>query len=66
MDLIITIGSCLWSLRIFPSLPGSRFFYRDASSALLQLYKLFITIDNHWSNTWLNLVPISYKLILGS
>ena len=29
----------LWSLRIFPSLPGSRLtnFYRDASSALLQL-----------------------------
>ena len=31
--------SCLWSQRIFPSLPGSRltFFFRDASSALLQL-----------------------------
>ena len=31
--------SCLWSQRIFPSLPGSRLtiFYRDASSALLQL-----------------------------
>ena len=31
--------TCLWSLRIVPSLPGSRFtvFYRDASSALLQL-----------------------------
>ena len=30
---------CLWSLRIFPSLLGSRLanFYRDASSALLQL-----------------------------
>ena len=29
----------LWSLRIFPSVPGSRLriFYRDASSALLQL-----------------------------
>ena len=37
MDL--TLSSCLWSLRIFPSLPGSRLtiFYRDASSALLQL-----------------------------
>ena len=35
----------LWSLRIFPSLPGSRLtiFYRDASSALLQLV-----------NQWLN------------
>ena len=33
------LPSCLWSLRIFPSLPGSRLtiFYRDASSALLQL-----------------------------
>ena len=39
------LPSCLWSLRIFPSLPGSRLtiFYRDASSALLQL-----------SNQWLN------------
>ena len=37
--------SCLWSQRIFPSLPGSRLtiFYRDASSALLQLV-------NQWSN----------------
>ena len=37
--------SCLWSLRIFSSLPSSRltFFYRDASSALLQLV-----------NQWLN------------
>ena len=36
---------CLWSQRIFPSLPGSRLpiFYRDASSALLQLV-----------NQWLN------------
>ncbi|CAN0300865.1 unnamed protein product, partial [Ascophyllum nodosum] len=33
------LPSCLWPLRIFPSLPGSRLtnFYRDASSALLQL-----------------------------
>ena len=39
------LPSCLWSQRIFPSLPGSRltFFYRDASSALLQLV-----------NQWLN------------
>ena len=37
--------SCLWSQRIFPSLPGSRLtiFYRDASSAILQLV-----------NQWLN------------
>ena len=34
-----TLSSCLWSRRIFPSLPGSRLviFYRDTSSALLQL-----------------------------
>ena len=34
-----SLPSCLWSLRIFPSLPGSRLsiFYRGASSALLQL-----------------------------
>ena len=39
------LPSCLWSQRIFPSLPGSRLtiFYRDASSALLQLV-----------NQWLN------------
>ena len=41
----ISLPSCLWSLRIFPSLPGSRLtiFYRDARSALLQLV-----------NQWLN------------
>ena len=40
-----SLPSCLLSLRIFPSLPGSRLtiFYRDASSALLQLV-----------NQWLN------------
>ena len=40
-----SLPSCLWLLRIFPSLPGSRLtiFYRDASSALLQLV-----------NQWLN------------
>ena len=34
-----TMPFWLWSLRIFPSLPGSRLtnFYRDAGSALLQL-----------------------------
>ena len=34
-----SLPSCLWSLRMFPSLPGSRLTisYRDASSALLQL-----------------------------
>ena len=36
---IVTLPSCLWPLRVFPSLPGSRLtnLYRDASSALLQL-----------------------------
>ena len=36
---------CLWSQRIFPSLPCSRltFFYRDASSALLQLVNQWLT-----------------------
>ena len=40
-----SLPSCLWSQRIFPSLPASRLtiFYRDASSALLQLV-----------NQWLN------------
>ena len=34
-----TLPSCLWSPRIFPSLPGShlKIVYRDASSSLLQL-----------------------------
>ena len=34
-----SLPSCLWSLRIFPSLPDSRLtiFYRAASSAILQL-----------------------------
>ena len=44
-SLLITI-LCLWSLRIFPSLPGSRLtiFYRDASSAL------FLQLINQWLN----------------
>ena len=46
-----SLPSCLWSLRIFPSLPGSRLtiFYRDASSALLQLV-----------NQWLNLILLTH------
>ena len=42
--------SCLWSLRILPSLPGSCLtnFYRDASPALLQLV-----------NQWLNFTYFS-------
>ena len=33
------LQSCLWTLRVFPSLPGSRLMncYRDASSTFLQL-----------------------------
>ena len=49
-----SLPSCLWSQRIFPSLPGSRltFFYRDASSALLQLanrwfYRVLIGLSNN-------------------
>ena len=40
-----SLPSCLWSLRIFPSLPGSRLtiFYRDASSALLQLVNQWLS-----------------------
>ena len=40
-----SLPSCLWSLRIFPSLPGSRLTtcHRDASSALLQ-------VVNQWLN----------------
>ena len=40
-----SLPSCLWSQRIFPSLPGSRLtiFYRDASSALLQLVNQWLS-----------------------
>ena len=49
---ISSLPSCLWSQRIFPSLPGSRLtiFYRDASSALLQLV-------NQWLNFYLPSFP---------
>ena len=42
-----SLPSCLWSQRIFPSLPGSRLtiFYRDASSALLQLVNQWLKED---------------------
>ena len=41
-----SLPSCLWSQRIFPSLPGSRltFVYRNASSALLQLVKPMVEL----------------------
>ena len=47
-----TLPSCLWSPRIFPSLPGSclTIFYRDASSALLQLV-----------NQWLNFNLLTFS-----
>ena len=43
-----SLPSCLWSQMIFPSLPGSRLtiFYRDASSALLQL------VNQWWNFTY--------------
>ena len=43
-----SVPSCLWSQRIFPSLPGSRLtiFYRDASSAFLQL------VNRWWNFTY--------------
>ena len=39
-----SLPSCLWSLRIFPSVPGSRLtiFYRDVISAFLQLVKQWL------------------------
>ena len=41
----VTLSSCLWSGGIFPSLPGSRpmNFYRDASSALLELVNQWLS-----------------------
>ena len=47
-----SLPSCLWPLRIFPSLPGSRLaiFYRDESSPLLQLV-------NQWLNFYLLTFP---------
>ena len=40
-----TLPSCLWPLRIFPSLPGSRLtnFYRDVSSTHLQLVNRWLS-----------------------
>ena len=51
-------SSCLWSQRIFPSLPGSHLtiFYRDASLALLQLV-------NQWLNfTYLRSHAFRYEI----
>ena len=45
-----SLPSCLWSLRIFPSIPGSRLtiFYRDASSALLQIVNQWLDFLIHF------------------
>ena len=47
------LPSCRWSLRIFPSLPGSppTFFYRDASSTLLQLVNQWLKFTSSRSHT---------------
>ena len=49
-----SLPSCLWSLRIFPSLPGSRLtiFYRDASSALLQLVNQWLNFTSSRSHAF--------------
>ena len=53
MDLIITI-LLLWSLKIFPFLPGSRqtVFYRDASSAILKLVNQWLNFTYSRSHTF--------------
>ena len=52
-----SLPSCLWSLGIFPSLPGSRLtiFYRDASSVLLQLVNQWLNIQLRLANPTLTL-----------
>ena len=49
-----SLPSCLLSLRIFPSLPGSRLtiFYRDASSTLLQLVNQWLNLHYCLSLSW--------------
>ena len=49
-----SLPSCLWSQRIFPSLPGSRLttFYRDASSALLQLVNQWLNFTHSRSHAF--------------
>ena len=55
-----SLSSSLWSLRIFPSLPGSRLtiFYRDASSAILQLVNQRLNCKYKTSSWHLNGFPI--------
>ena len=50
-----SLPSCLWSQRIFPSLPGSclTIFYRDASSALLQLVNQWLDFTYSRSHAFL-------------
>ena len=65
-----SLPSCLWSLRIFPFLPGSRltFFYRDASSALLQPVKQWLNFTYSRSHAFRyerkNTNPTSVRLEL--
>ena len=51
---IATLPSCLWSRRIFPSLPGSSLaiFFRDASSTLLQLVNQWLNVTYSRSHTF--------------
>ena len=51
---ISLLPSCLWSLRIFPSLPGSRLtiFKRDASSAILQLVNQWLYFTSSRSHAF--------------
>ena len=58
----LSLPSCLWSQRIFPSLPGSRLtiFYRDASSALLQLVNQWLNFTYSRSHAFRS-VPKEHK-----
>ena len=49
-----SLPSCLWSLSIFPSLPGSRLtiFYRDGSSARLQLVNQWLNFTYYSSHAF--------------
>ena len=51
---LTSLPSYLWSLRIFPSLPGSglTIFYRDASSPLLQLVNQWLNFTSSRSHAF--------------
>ena len=67
-----SLPSCLWSLRIFPSLPGSRrtIFYLDASSAILQLVNQGLNFTYSRSNAFRygknNTSPTLVRIVLTS